>query len=489
MRKCGILLSISSLPSDYGIGTLGKSAYEFVDFLKKSGQYYWQILPLNPVSFGNSPYQSFSAFAFNPYYIDLDILVDEDLLKKEEILQFDWGDDPCRVDYSLMYKNRPEILKIAASRFDTQNRRYLNFCKDNKFWLDDYSLFMAVKEENGMRPLSSLPANFIKKDKDFLRRIKSELKGKIEYHRIVQFLFYRQWINLKKYANYNGVHIIGDMPIYVSADSSDIWSEPELFTVDRYMKPVYVAGCPPDAFSRHGQLWGNPLYNWTKHKESRYAWWLKRINQAQELFDVLRIDHFRGFYSYYRIEATEKTAENGSWVNNDGEALIEAITERFPRLQIIAEDLGFITDEIRRRMSASGFPGMKILQFGFGGGDSEHLPHNFTRNSVVYTGTHDNPTTTGWQTISPAESVAYAMDYFNVNFSGKLTSAFVRSALASVCDTAIIPMQDYLRQDNRSRINTPSTIGDNWIYRIKRENLDDNLTEKIFRLTKLYNRI
>lgn len=489
MRKSGILLSISSLPSDYGIGTLGKSAYEFVDFLKKSGQYYWQILPVNPVSFGNSPYQSFSAFAFNPYYIDLDILVDQGLLKKDEILQFDWGNNPRQVDYSLMYKNRPEILRIAASRFDTHNRRYLNFCQDNQFWLEDYSLFMAVKEENGMLPISSLPENFIKKDKDTLLRIKSELKGKIEYHRIVQFLFYRQWINLKKYANYNGIHIIGDIPLYVSADSSDVWSEPELFAVDASLKPVYVAGCPPDDFSPEGQLWGNPLYNWSEHKTNGYSWWLKRINQANELFDAVRIDHFRGLYSYYCIDAEEETARNGRWIKSDGEALIKAIKKSFPRLQIIAEDLGFITDEIKYRMASSGFPGMKILQFGFDGGDSEHLPHNFRQNSIVYTGTHDNPTTLGWIKTSPQKNVEYAMDYFNVNFTGKLTSAFVRSALASVCDTAIIPMQDYLKQDNQSRMNTPSTTGDNWIYRIEHGNIDDNLTEKILRLTKLYSRL
>lgn len=489
MRKSGILLSISSLPSDYGIGTLGKAAYEFVDFLKKSGQFYWQILPLNPVSFGNSPYQSFSAFAFNPYYIDLDILVDEGLLKKEEILEYDWGENPKRIDYGLIYKNRPEILRRAVSRFDTLNRSYLNFCKDNGFWLDDYSLFMAVKEDNDMLPLSSLPKSFIKKDKDALIRIKSELKGKIEYHRIVQFLFYRQWTNLKKYANYNGVHIIGDIPIYVSADSSDVWSAPELFTVDTSLKPMHVAGCPPDDFSPEGQLWGNPLYNWSEHKTSNYNWWLKRIKQAHELFDVVRIDHFRGFYSYYCIDAKAKTAKNGKWVNNDGETLINKLKATFPRLQLIAEDLGFITDEIKYRMASSGFPGMKILQFGFGGSDNEHLPHNFTQNSIVYTSTHDNPTIAGWVTTAPPKNVEYAMDYFNVNFTNKLTSAFIRSALASVCDTAIIPMQDYLRQDNRSRMNTPATTGDNWIYRIERENIDDNLTEKIFRLTKLYSRI
>lgn len=489
MRKSGILLAISSLPSNYGIGTLGKSAYEFIDFLKKSGQYYWQILPVNPISFGNSPYQSFSAFAFNPYYIDLDILVDEGLLKKEEILKYDWGNNARRVDYSKIYENRPKILKLAASRFDTHNRSYVNFCNDNKFWLDDYALFMAVKEQHNMLPLTSLPEKFVTKDTSVLNTIKRELKGQTEYHKITQFLFHRQWINLKKYANYNGVHIIGDIPIYISADSSDVWAKPELFCVDGKMRPVNVAGCPPDEFAPEGQLWGNPLYNWAAHKNSNYSWWLKRIKQANELFDVIRIDHFRGFYSYYSIDAKEKTAKNGKWVNNDGEALINEIKETYPDTKIIAEDLGFIDSEIKRRMASSGFPGMKILQFGFGGGDNDHLPHNYTKNNVVYTGTHDNPTTAGWQAVSPLRNVEYAMDYFNVNFTNKLTDAFVRSALASVCDTAIIPMQDYLRQDNRSRMNTPSTIGDNWIYRIEHENMGDNLTEKIYRQTKLYSRI
>lgn len=489
MRKSGILLAVSSLPSKYGIGTLGKSAYEFIDFLKKSGQYYWQVLPLNPISFGNSPYQSFSAFAFNPYYIDLDILVDEDLLKTEEILKYDWGDNPKRVDYSKIYENRPKILKIAASRFDTLNRWYVNFCHDNKFWLDDYAVFMAVKEEHNMLPLASLPEKFKVRDEETLNLIKREMKGQIEFHKIIQFLFYRQWINLKKYANYNGVHIIGDIPIYVSADSSDVWANPELFSVDEKRCPIRVAGCPPDEFAPEGQLWGNPLYNWQNHEKRNYSWWLKRVRQANELFDVLRIDHFRGFYSYYSIDAKEKTAKNGKWINNNGEALINEIKENYPNTKIIAEDLGFIDSEIKRRIASSGFPGMKILQFAFDGGDSDHLPHNHTKNNVVYTGTHDNPTTTGWQAMSPLRNVEYAMDYFNVNFTNKLTDAFVRSALASVCDTAIIPMQDYLRQDNRSRMNTPSTIGDNWIYRIEAHNMGDNLTEKIYRQTKLYSRI
>lgn len=489
MRKSGILLALSSLPSDYGIGTLGKSAYEFIDFLRNSGQFYWQILPLNPVSFGNSPYQSFSAFAFNPYYIDLDLLIDDGLLKKEEILKYDWGDNPKRVDYGKIYENRPKVLKTAVGRFDRHNRWYLNFCKDNSFWLDDYALFMAVKEENGMRPLVSLPEKFILKDKNFLTQIRQELKDLIEYHKITQFLFYRQWTNLKRYANCNGVSIIGDIPIYVSADSSDVWTRPGLFSVDEGLRPIKVAGCPPDEFSPDGQLWGNPIYNWDVHKSEGYSWWMKRMKQATELFDVVRIDHFRGFYSFYSIDAKDKTAKNGKWIKNDGEALISEIKETLPGIEIIAEDLGVIDDETKRRMASSGFPGMKILQFGFDKENSKHLPHNFTRNFVVYTGTHDNPTTTGWQKTASPRSLGYAMDYLHVNFIGNLTDAFVRAALGSVCDTAIIPMQDYLRQDDRSRMNIPSTTGDNWIYRIERKDIGDNLTERIYRQTKLYSRI
>ncbi|MDD6021294.1 MAG: 4-alpha-glucanotransferase [Oscillospiraceae bacterium] len=491
MRKSGILLAVSSLPSKYGIGTLGKSAYDFIDFLKKSGQYYWQILPINPTSFGNSPYQSFSAFAFNPYFIDLEELIKDGLLTESDCDEYDWGSDSRRVDYSALYENRPRVLKKAVSRFHAENNdEYRRFCHDNSFWLEDYAFFMALKEKFGMRPLTEFPLSVRVRDAQTLNELRAENQNRIEFHKITQFLFYRQWINLKKYANYNGVHIIGDIPIYVSADSADVWAHPELFCVSCDRIPQEVAGCPPDDFSPDGQLWGNPVYDWNIHKKDGYGWWIRRLRQAAELFDTVRIDHFRGFYSFYCIKAGAENARNGEWKNADGESFISAVRAALPELSVIAEDLGFITDDIRRRMASSGFPGMKILQFAFtAGSENEHLPHNYSKNSVVYTGTHDNDTTTGWQMTAPRSDIEFAMDYFDVNFTWRLTDAFIKSALSSVCDTAIIPMQDYLKQGKLSRMNIPSTLGDNWIYRIEYGDIDDNLVNKIYRQTKLYSRL
>ncbi len=490
MRKSGILLAISSLPSKYGIGTLGKSAYDFIDFLKKSGQYYWQILPINPTSFGNSPYQSFSAFAFNPYFIDLDELVKDGLLEETECLEYNWGNDVKRVDYSALYENRPKILKKAAERFVPDNEPlYSKFCSENGFWLDDYAFFMALKEKYNMLPLIKFPLAVRIRDETTLATLRKECQTQIDFHKITQFLFYKQWIKLKEYANHNGVHIIGDIPIYVSADSSDVWTYPELFCVSCDRTPQEVAGCPPDDFSENGQLWGNPVYDWSVHKKQGYSWWIKRLRQSQELFDTVRIDHFRAFYSFYCIKAGSENAKNGEWKNADGENFMQSIKSALPNLKCIAEDLGFITEDIRRRMASSGFPGMKILQFAFTDTNSEHLPHNFSKNSVVYTGTHDNDTMAGWQITAPRKEVEFAMDYLDVNFTWRLTDAFIKAALSSVSDTAIIPMQDYLKQGKQSRMNIPSTIGDNWIYRIEYGDIDDNLINKIYRQTKLYSRL
>lgn len=490
MRKSGILLAISSLPSEYGIGTLGKSAYNFVDFLKKSGQTYWQILPINPTSYGNSPYQSFSAFAFNPYFIDLDLLIQQGLLEKSECEKYDFGDDKRRIDYGLVYANRPKILKKATEQFNKDEYPlYDIFCKENKFWLDDYSLFMALKEKYGMRPLSEFPLKVRSRDETLLYELKKELRKEIEFHKTVQFLFFNQWINLKQYANHNGVKIIGDIPLYVSADSADVWAHPKLFSVTPDCLPIEVAGCPPDAFSPDGQLWGNPVYNWSAHEKEDYFWWLRRLSQANELFDCVRIDHFRGLYSYYSIQAGAHNAKNGEWKNADGEKFVKKLKSAFPNLNVIAEDLGFITDEIKRRMASSAFPGMKILQFAFGDENSDHLPHNFSKNSVVYTGTHDNDTLMGKIMSASKEEIDFAMDYLGVHSTKDLRSALIRCAMASVCDTAIIPIQDYLGQDSRNRMNTPSTTEDNWVYRIERDDIDDNLINKIYRLTKLYSRL
>lgn len=489
MRKSGILLAVSSLPGKYGIGTLGKGAYDFIDFLKKSGQYYWQILPINPISFGNSPYQSFSAFAFNPYYIDLDEPVSMKLLDEDECSEYHWGNSEKKVDYSAIYENRSKILKKAAERFDTNNMRYAEFCACNSFWLDDYAFFMALKEKYDMRPLSQFPLSVRVRDEKTLKSLKAECEREINFHKITQFLFYEQWIKLKKYANHNGVHIIGDIPIYVSSDSSDVWAHPELFCVGCDMAVQEMAGCPPDDFSPDGQLWGNPVYDWSIHKKNGYDWWIKRLKQANELFDTVRIDHFRGFYSFYCIPAESKTARSGEWKRADGEDFILSVKKAIPNISVIAEDLGFIDSEIKARMASSGFPGMRILQFAFSGTDNDNLPHNYSENCVVYTGTHDNDTVKGWVMNAGRDEVELAMDYFGVNNVRQLNDAFIRAALSSVADTAIIPMQDYLGQGSESRMNIPSTLGDNWTYRIKYSDIDDNLTQKIYRQTKLYHRL
>lgn len=490
MRKCGILLSVSSLPSKYGIGTLGKSAYSFIDFLVRSGQTFWQILPLSPVSFGNSPYQSFSAFAFNPYYIDIQELIKDGLLTSEECSAFDFGNDERCVDYKALYNNRPQLLKKAAKRFDVSNEDYLKFCRDNEFWLSDYAFFMAYKEKNSMLPLKKFDAAVKRREPRAMELFSFENGELLQFYKITQYLFYRQWINLRKYANDNGVQIIGDIPIYVSEDSCDVWSYPELFSVDGELNTVLAAGCPPDEFSKGGQLWGNPVYNWPEHEWTGYDWWLKRMKQAYEMFDVTRIDHFRGFYSYYAVASESETAENGEWIDANGEAFMAALKKEIPDMKIIAEDLGFITPEIRSRMESSGFPGMKIIQFGFDSdGENEHLPHNFERNSVVYTGTHDNSTAIGWLASSSRREVEFALDYFDVGSVTRLPSAFIRGALSSVSDIAIIPMQDYLRQGDASRMNVPSTIGNNWTYRITHGDMNSNLADKLFRQATVYSRL
>lgn len=489
MRKSGILLPISALPSDYGIGTVGKSAYDFVDFLHDCGQSYWQILPINPTSFGNSPYQSFSAFAFNPYFIDFDFLVQQGLLKKGECDEYFFGSDKTRIDYTAIYESRPKILEKAAERFDKSDLGYRKFCSKNKFWLDDYAFFMALKEKYRMKPLSEFPEKVKMRDTLTLYELKNELDARIGFHKITQFLFFRQWSGLMEYAKRKNIKIIGDIPIYVSADSADVWAYRELFSLTKECAPKEVAGCPPDNFSPDGQLWGNPLYDWGAHERDGYKWWLRRFSQSSALFDAVRIDHFRGFYSYYSVPAGASTARHGEWKNANGEALMKKVKENFPALHIIAEDLGFITDDVQERMASSGFPGMKILQFAFDCNDSEHLPHNYTKNSVVYTGTHDNDTLMGYILSAPKEEIDFAADYLGVHSTKNLHSAIIRCALASVCETAIIPMWDYLRQGSDKRINTPSTVGDNWIYRIEREDIDDNLKDKIYRLTKLYSRL
>ena len=489
MRTSGILMPVSSLPSPYGIGSLGAEAYRFVDFLAAAGQRYWQILPIGPTGYGDSPYQSFSAFAANPYFIDLDALEQRGLLTHDEIARFDFGPDaPEGIDYGALFRTRFAVLELAVRRFDAGEDAFRDFCAANAFWLDDYALFMALKAENGMRAFSLWPKDVRARRPAALAAARARLAGQVRFWQVVQYLFYEQWAALKAYANAKGVEFIGDIPIYVSPDSSDLWADPSLFQVDADGALTEVAG-PPDAFAADGQLWGNPLYNWDVHLKTGCAWWIRRLRHASAVYDVVRIDHFRGFESYYAIPARDKTAVNGVWRKGPGTAFIDVIRRKLPDVRIIAEDLGYLTDDVKALLRASGFPGMKVLQFAFDSREeSDYLPHNYTQNSVVYTGTHDNTTTADWELSAPAGDVAFARRYLDVDGGADFTRRFIRAALASVSDTAVIPMPDWLGLGAEARINTPSTLGGNWLWRMGPAALTDALAADILALTKLYGR-
>lgn len=490
MRAAGILLPLSSLAGPHGIGTMGAEARRFVDFLQAAGQTYWQMLPIGPTGYGDSPYQSFSAFAANPYFIDLDALEQRGLLTHDEIARFDFGPEaPEGIDYGALFRTRFAVLELAVRRFDAGEDAFRDFCAANAFWLDDYALFMALKAENGMRAFSLWPKDVRARRPAALAAARARLAGQVRFWQVVQYLFYEQWAALKAYANAKGVEFIGDIPIYVSPDSSDLWADPSLFQVDADGALTEVAGCPPDAFAADGQLWGNPLYNWDVHLKTGCAWWIRRLRHASAVYDVVRIDHFRGFESYYAIPARDKTAVNGVWRKGPGTAFIDVIRRKLPDVRIIAEDLGYLTDDVKALLRASGFPGMKVLQFAFDSREeSDYLPHNYTQNSVVYTGTHDNTTTADWELSAPAGDVAFARRYLDVEGGADFTRRFIRAALASVSDTAVIPMPDWLGLGAEARINTPSTLGGNWLWRMDPAALTDALAADILALTKLYGR-
>ncbi len=491
MRASGILLPVSSIPSAYGIGSFSKEAYEFVDFLEKAGQSYWQILPLGPTGYGDSPYQSFSTFAGNPYYIDFEELIEEGLLTKEQCEECDWGGSEAYVDYEKIYKSRFRVLKEA---FDNSrlgdNEDFQAFVAENAFWLSDYSLYMAVKDSYKGKSWSEWDGDIRLRKPEAIEKYAEKLKEEILFYEFQQYLFDTQWRKLKKYANDKGVKIIGDIPIYVALDSADTWANPELFQLDENRRPTGVAGCPPDAFSATGQLWGNPLYKWDYHKETEYAWWIQRISYCYKLYDVVRIDHFRGFDEYYNIPFGDTTAEFGRWEKGPGYDLFKVMKKKIGNKPVIAEDLGFLTPTVNQLLKKSGYPGMKVLQFAFDSREeSDYLPHNYTANSVVYTGTHDNDTTVGWdQTISRRDR-SFARKYLNIKNSRELEWNFIRAALGSVSDTAVIPMQDYLGLGSEARINVPSTLGTNWKWRMTKGQIPEGLAEKIYDLCKLYGRV
>ena len=491
MRTSGILMPLFSLPSPYGIGALGGEAYRFVDFLKKAGQHYWQLLPIGPTGYGDSPYQSFSAFAANPYFIDLDALCAAGLLSKDEIASFDFGAGaPAPIDYGKLFEHRFALLRLAVERFSSADDGFAAFCAQNADWLPDYALFMALKAENGMAAFSQWPAGVRLRRPEAMAAARARLAPDMCFWQTVQYWFYTQWAALKAYAGENGVELIGDIPIYVSPDSSDLWADPSLFQVDEGGALIEVAGCPPDGFSADGQLWGNPLYAWDEHERTHFAWWARRLRHATSVYDVVRIDHFRGFESYYAIPRDARTAAGGTWRKGPGLAFIDAVHLQLPGARIIAEDLGYLTDEVKTLLRASGYPGMKVLQFAFDSREeSDYLPHNYERNSVVYTGTHDNTTTADWERSAPAGDVAFARRYLDAPEGMGLVRRFIRAALGSVSDTAVIPVPDWLSLGGEGRINTPSTLGGNWVWRAAPGAFTDALAADIRALTALYGRL
>lgn len=503
MRRAGILLPVSSLPSPYGIGTFSKSARRFIDLLERCGQSFWQILPLQPTGYGDSPYQSFSAFAGNPYFIDLDALIAEGLLDREEVESIDFGqENPTRVDYAKLYRERFPLLRkaCARSRFEEEDA-YQEFYRQNAFWLDDYALFMAIKDSLGGVSWYEWP------DELRLREYASSeshadpsplserLREDVRFYHFLQYQFIQQWMSLKAYANSHGIRIIGDIPIYVSADSSDAWANSNLFRFNEDHRPEAVAGCPPDAFSADGQLWGNPLYDWDYHEKTQFAWWKMRITHCLKLYDVVRIDHFRGFDEYYSIPAGSKTAAGGHWEKGPGMRLFHTLKQdlRLKEDSIIAEDLGFLTPSVKELVRQSGFAGMKVIEFAFDSRDtgSGYLPHTYTPNTIVYTGTHDNQTLRAWYgELTPADR-QLTDDY--LGFHAETTPeernrAYIRLAMESVSDICVIPVQDYLVLGEEARMNHPATLSGNWTWRMEENAIDEALEEWILRITQITDR-
>ena len=490
MRKGGILLPVSSIPSRYGIGTFSKQAYEFVDFLEKAGQKYWQILPLGPTGYGDSPYQSFSTFAGNPYYIDLEELIGKGWLTREECDACDFGADDGYVDYEKVYLSRFKVLKKAYERSGIgTDGDFLEFREENAFWLGDYALYMAVKNSFDSVSWIEWDEDIRLRKEDAMAAYKEKYAAEVEFYEFQQYLFASQWFALKAYANEKGIEIIGDIPIYVAFDSADTWANPELFLLDGENVPTAVAGCPPDAFSATGQLWGNPLYKWAYHEETGFEWWIRRLAHCFRIYDIVRIDHFRGFDEYWAIPYGDETAEHGEWRKGPGYQLFEVMKKALGNRAVIAEDLGFLTPSVLKLVKKTGYPGMKVLQFAFDpSGESAYLPHKYNNNCVVYTGTHDNDTVNGWISSLGRKELAFAKKYLNVRRTVDLCESLIRTALASVADTAVIPMQDYLGLGGEARVNMPSTLGGNWEWRMERDACTQELSSHMLELAQLYGR-
>ncbi len=492
MRKAGILMPIFSLPSPYGIGTMGQAARDFVDFLEKAGQSCWQLLPVGQTGYGDSPYQSFSSYAGNPYFIDLDELEADGLLEKEEYQNINWGNDPEKVDYELQYFTRYPVLRKACRRLlERQEPAFDAFCQEHAYWLEDYALYMAIKEKNGSISWFQWPEDERLRKPEALAKARKELKEDIDFWKALQYLFFHQWDAMKRYANDKGITIIGDLPIYVAGDSADVWSDPKQFQLDENGYPTDVAGCPPDGFSEDGQLWGNPLFDWDYMKKDGYRWWLRRIDFQFRIYDTLRIDHFRGFDAYYAIPYGDKTARNGRWRTGPGFDFFRTVNKTLGQRDIIAEDLGFLTDSVNQLLADTGYPGMKVLEFAFDSRDtgSDYLPHCYGRHCVAYAGTHDNDTIEGWMVNAPKKDVAFAKEYLRLNKNEGYNWGMMRGAWASPADLAVMQLQDVLGLGAEARMNTPSTLGGNWQWRVLPDACTSALAKKLHRDMEVYQRL
>ena len=490
-RSSGVLMHITSLPGEFGIGTFGKSAYDFVDFLEETKQTYWQILPLTTTSYGDSPYQSFSAVAGNLNLIDFSLLKEEGLLEESDYSNVNFGENPEKIDYALLFEVRRPILEKAVAntaKYSNVLAEIEKFEKDNSSWLADYAEYMAIKESFGYQSFIHWDEDIKKGEKAAREKYRTELQDSIRYYTVTQYFFFKQWLALKEYANDKGVKIIGDMPIYVSADSVEMWTMPELFKVDENNEPLYVAGCPADDFSPTGQLWGNPIYDWEKHKEQGFSWWIYRVQESFKIYDVLRIDHFKGFSDFWQIDKDAENAVNGTWEAGPGIELFQKIKEQLGDLPIIAENLGFIDEKAEKLLDDSGYPGMKILQFAFPGEDNLDRPHHYTQNSVAYTGTHDNDVVNGWYEKLSESEQELVSEYLNRRNDETITEAMIRGIYSSVSDYTIVTMQDLLDKDATSRMNVPSTVGGNWEWRMLAEDLTEERKEFLKNITVRYSR-
>lgn len=493
MRSSGILMPITSLPSPWGVGTMGAEARNFIDFLATAGVSVWQVLPIVPTSYGDSPYQSFSTYAGNPYLIDLDDLAEEGLLRRDEYAGVDWGDDPEHVDYGTLYRGRFGVLRRAVRRLEKARPAELAaFCKEQSSWLNDYALFMALKDAHDGAPWESWEQALRLREPQALEDARNTLGEQVSFWKGIQFLFFEQWGRLHDLATQKGIRIMGDLPFYVALDSADVWSHPEQFQLDEDLRPREIAGVPPDGFSTIGQLWGNPLFAWDRMKADGYEWWCDRIAFQLRLYDILRIDHFRGFDTYFAIPAEAVTAADGHWRNGPGIEIFRVLEQRLGTCNIVAEDLGYLTPSVRRLLADSGFPGMRVLEFAFDtrdGTGSEYLPYAYPTNCVAYVGTHDNDTALGWLDTAPIDDARLAREYLRLNASEGEGWGMMRAIWSSAADLAIVQMQDLLGLGSEARMNTPSTLGNNWCWRALPGFDSPKLAARVRRQMKLYRRL